>query len=62
MPEIIVSAGTDSDRDGPVVLRERVTEDSLTSDHYTAQLMERIGWAVVDASEAEMDEPRGRER
>ena len=61
MPEIIVSAGTDSDRDAPVVLRERVTEDSLASDHYTAQLIERIGWAVVDASEVET-EPRRRER
>lgn len=62
MPEIIVKTGTDSNGDTPVLLRERVTEDNLASDHYTAQLMERIGWAVVDASEAEMDEPRGRER
>ena len=53
MPEIIISAGSDEQRDAPVLLRERVTESNLASEHYTAQLMERIGWAVVDASEAE---------
>ena len=55
MPEIIISVESDSD-DMPVLLRETVTESSLESDHYTAQLMERIGWAVVDASEVETDQ------
>ena len=56
MPEIIVSVEADSDDQGaPVLLRERVSESSLASDHYAAQLMERIGWAVVDASETEQD-------
>ena len=54
MPEIIVSVESDSDHT-PVLLRETVTETNLESDHYTAQLMERIGWAVVDASEVETD-------
>ena len=62
MPEIIVSTGSDSDRDTPVLLRERVTEDNLASDHYTAQLIERIGWAVVDATEVETDSPMRREQ
>ena len=57
MPEITVSVESDSDDQGaPVLLRERVSESSLASDHYAAQLMERIGWAVVDASETEEDE------
>ena len=51
MPEIIVSA--ESKPGAPVLLRERVTESALSSDHYAAQLMERIGWAVVDATETE---------
>ena len=54
MPEIIVSVESDNDHT-PVLLRETVTENNLESDHYTAQLMERIGWAVVDASEVETD-------
>ncbi len=57
MPEIIVSVETDNDQT-PVLLRETVTETNLESDHYTAQLMERIGWAVVDASEVETDRVR----
>lgn len=57
MPEIIVSVEKESERDAPVLLRERVSESSLASEHYAAQLMERIGWAVVDASEAEDDQP-----
>lgn len=59
MPEIIVSA--DSQQGAPILLREHVSEGALASDHYAAQLMERIGWAVVDASEAEAKtEPPGR--
>ena len=54
MPEIIVSVESDNDHT-PVLLREAVTESNLESDHYAAQLMERIGWAVVDASEVETD-------
>lgn len=53
MPEIIVSAG--SQPGSPVLLREHVTESALASEHYSAQLIERIGWAVVDASETERE-------
>jgi len=55
MPEIIVSA--DSEKGAPILMRERVSESALASEHYAAQLMERIGWAVVDASEAEVVAP-----
>lgn len=57
MPEIIVSAGPQPD--APVLLRERVDEGSLESEHYSAQLIERIGWAVVDASATEDERPDG---
>lgn len=54
MPEIIVSSGPQ--RGAPIVMRERVTESALASEEYGAQLVERIGWALVDASEAEAPE------
>ena len=52
MPEIIVTAGARHDEQ-PVVLRERITARDLESDHFAAQLVERLGWAVVDADEIE---------
>ena len=55
MPEIIVSAETNPG--APILLRERVTESALASEHYAAQLIERIGWAVVDASATEEHRP-----
>ena len=57
MPEIIVSAGPQPD--APVLLRERVSESALASEHYSAQLIERIGWAVVDASATEVERSDG---
>lgn len=59
MPEIIVRAEPSADGDAPVYLRERVSEGSLESDHYAGQLIERIGWAVLDAAERP-DEARER--
>ncbi|HWC87840.1 MAG TPA: hypothetical protein VG388_14985 [Solirubrobacteraceae bacterium] len=37
------------------MLRERVTLDDLESDHFAAQLVERLGWAVGDAHAMERD-------
>lgn len=52
MPRIIVQADATPDRQPPsVLLFERVQPTDLESDHFAAQLIERIGWAVVDASE-----------
>jgi len=51
MPEIIIRA--EGGGETPVLLRERVTQSNLQSEHYAGQLIERIGWAVVDASEAQ---------
>lgn len=52
MPQIIVTADKVDDRiDQPVLLRERVNVADFESDHFAAQLVERLGWAVGDASE-----------
>jgi hypothetical protein len=54
MPQIIVTADRTSDQgEAAVMWRERITAADLESDHFQAQLVERLGWAVVDADEAE---------
>jgi hypothetical protein len=54
MPHIIVTAGEapDSGR-SQVLLRERVSCSDFESDHFASQLVERLGWAVGDATQAE---------
>jgi hypothetical protein len=53
MPEITVTTKGDEQ----VLLRERVTPRDLESDHFAAQLVQRVGWAVVDADEVEHQDP-----
>jgi hypothetical protein len=36
-------------------MRERVSVADFESDHFAVQLVERLGWAVSDASEVEDD-------
>jgi hypothetical protein len=56
MPQIIVTAARDGEQDGnAVMLRERINVSDFDSDHFAAQLVERLGWAVSDAHEAEQD-------
>jgi len=56
MPQIIVTADKqDKKDDAAVLLRERINVSDLDSDHYAAQLVERLGWAVSDAHEVEQD-------
>ncbi len=63
MPEIIVRAQPGQDGETPVLMQELVTETNLRSGHYAEQLVERIGWAVVDATEAQRgDGPTRQER
>ncbi len=50
MPQIIVTADRD---EAPVMLRERVNQTDFESRHFAAQLVERLGWAVSDAHDAE---------
>jgi hypothetical protein len=37
----------------PVLLDERVNSVHLSTDHATMQFIERLGWAISDAEEAE---------
>jgi hypothetical protein len=54
MPHIIVTADRTDDRgEGPVMLNERVSATDFESGHFAARLVERLGWAVADADEAE---------
>lgn len=60
MPHIIVTTGgaktktKDREQDA-VTLHERVSVSDFESDHFAARLVERLGWAVSDAHEAEQD-------
>jgi hypothetical protein len=53
MPEIIVKAGSERDEQAAVLLRERITADVMEGDHYAAQLIDRLRWAVLDATAAQ---------
>jgi hypothetical protein len=54
MPQIIVAADRGAAfGEGAVTFRERVNVADFESEHFAAQLVERIGWAVEDADRAE---------
>ena len=54
MPQVIVIADQEQDQaQGGVMLRERVNVADFESDRFAANLIERLGWAVVDATEVE---------
>jgi hypothetical protein len=54
MPQIIVTAGSaDELGDTTVTLRERVNATDFESDRFATNLLERLGWAVEDATAAE---------
>jgi hypothetical protein len=54
MPQIIVTADRGAAfGEGAVTLRERVSVADFESEHFATQLVERLGWAVGDADEAE---------
>ena len=53
MPQILVVADTPKDPEGAVVYRERIAVADLESDHFSGQLVERVGWAVGDADRLE---------
>jgi hypothetical protein len=46
-------SGTTTQPGAVVTLDERVTSADLRSGHQSAQLIERVGWAVHDADDAE---------
>jgi hypothetical protein len=56
MPQILVVANVHDDTTSPVVYREGISPSDLESDHFSGQLVERVGWAVLDADELEHKE------
>jgi len=58
MPQIIVTADGDADLgEGAVMLRERINVSDFESRTFKQRLVERLGWAVSDAHEAEQQSP-----
>ena len=53
MPTIIVVSNESAEHDSAVLLAENVQPEHLANDYHAAQLVERLGWAVTDAKEAE---------
>jgi hypothetical protein len=53
MPRVIVTAETSGGLREAIVYDERVLPSNLDNEHSSAQLIERVGWALVDAQEAE---------
>src|SRR4029077_17737249 len=56
MPEILVITTPDGDTkaaEEAVLLRERVSLSDFESGHFCGQLVERIGWAGIDAQEVD---------
>jgi hypothetical protein len=53
MARIIVTADSPTDALGARLYEERVNALLLESAHASAQLLERLAWAVADAEEAE---------
>jgi hypothetical protein len=60
MPLVIVLADCGHTGHKEVVMQERVVPAHLDSDHSSAQLIQRIGWAIVDADDLEQAETPGR--
>jgi hypothetical protein len=53
LPTIIVLSNESTHQESAVVLSENIQPEHLASKHHAAQLIERVGWAVTDAKEAE---------
>ena len=45
MPQILVVTDVPEKAESAVVYRERIVLSDLESDHFSAQLVERVGWA-----------------
>lgn len=58
MPQILVVTDTSEETPATVVYRERIALTDLESDHFSGQLVERVGWAVLDADELEHGDDR----
>lgn len=59
MARIIVTTDPTTERTAPVLLDESVYAVHLDNDHTAAQLIERVGWAINDAENAQQAEQAG---
>jgi hypothetical protein len=55
MPRILITTEPGETPDAAVMLSERLATSDLASDHFAAQLIQRIGWALADAESNEGD-------
>jgi hypothetical protein len=55
MPRILITTEPGELPDAAVMLSERIATSDLASDHFAAQLIQRIGWALADAESDERD-------
>ena len=53
MPQILIVTDSPNHVTSTVVYRERVGHSDLESNHFSGQLVERVGWAVDDAEALE---------
>jgi len=56
MARIIVTTDPRDQCEPPILLEESVNSVHLDDDHAAAQLIERLGWAITDAENAEQAE------
>jgi hypothetical protein len=56
MARIIVTTDPPTNQAAPVLLEESVYSIHLDNDHNAAQLVERLGWAIADAEDAQRAE------
>lgn len=53
MAQILIVADPPGEAASTIVYRERIATTDLESNHYSGQLVERVGWAVRDADRLE---------
>jgi hypothetical protein len=53
MTQILIVADSPEEKASTIVHRERIVPTDLESNHFSGQLVERVGWAVRDADRLE---------
>jgi hypothetical protein len=53
MPTILVKSNASTEQGSTVTLEETVEPEQLASDPQAAEFIERVGWALTDAKDAE---------
>jgi len=59
VPRIVIETDTNSP-EATILLAERVVPAQIESEHFCDQLIERVGWAILDAEDAELGRPPAR--